>query len=66
MSMYYSLVCMRCQEQLPIIRNGKFDANLDSLMIFIKEHQYHRIVLLDEHKADDLCIDSIIPIEWRG
>lgn len=67
MSVYYSLVCIRCKEQLPVFRNGMyFDANPDNLISFIKEHQSHGIVLLDEHKTDSLCVEGNIPVEWRG
>ena len=66
MSMYYSLVCIRCNKQLPIFRENQFRADPNSLIAFVEEHEPHGIILLDKDKADDFCIKNIVPVEWRG
>jgi len=54
-SMYYCLYCDKCRESLPVFRNGMIcDIEPNKLYNFIVKHQEHGIVLLDEHKVDNL------------
>lgn len=63
--MIYHIVCVRCKQSCPIINNGNLLENESKIKRFVKTHQYHGILLLDDDKTFKFKTFNMFPKEWN-